>query len=95
MPNVVEAYKRFHAKGFEVVGVSFDNNKQAWTNAVKQLGMEWPQMYDLKGWQCAASAIYGVNSIPSNVLLDPQGKIIDIDLRGEKLQKRLEAIYAK
>ena len=95
MPNVVEAYKRFHAKGFEVVGVSFDNNKQAWTNAVRQLGMEWPQMSDLKGWQCAASAIYGVNSIPSSVLLDPQGKIIDIDLRGENLQKRLEAIYAK
>lgn len=78
-----------------MVGVSFDNNKQAWINAVKQLGMEWPQMSDLKGWQCAASAIYGVNSIPSSVLLDPQGKIIDIDLRGENLQKRLEAIYAK
>ena len=93
MPNVVEAYKKYHAKGFDVVGVSFDNNKEKWAAAVKNLGMEWPQMSDLKGWGCAASTVYGVKSIPSNVLVDPQGKIVASDLRGEKLQQTLAEIY--
>lgn len=93
MPNVVEAYKKFRAKGFEVIGVSFDQKKESWASAVKSLGMEWPQMSDLKGWQCAAAKTYGIMSIPSNVLLDPQGKIIEIDLRGEHLQKVLAEIY--
>ena len=65
----------------------------AWTAAVKNLGMEWPQMSDLKGWQCAAGKVYGIRSIPSNILLDPQGKIVASDLRGEDLQKRLAEIY--
>lgn len=94
MPTVVEAYKRYHAsKGFNVVGVSFDNNADKWRAAVKELGMEWPQMSDLKGWQCAASKVYGVSSIPSNVLVDPQGKIIASDLRGEALLFKLKRIY--
>ena len=96
MPNVVAAYKRYHAsKGFNVVGVSFDNNADKWKAAVKQLGMEWPQMSDLKGWQCAASAVYGVSSIPSNILVDPKGKIVASDLRGEELLAKLKEIYGE
>lgn len=93
MPNVIEAYKRFHDKGFEIVGVSFDNKKDAWTAAVKQMEMTWPQMSDLKGWQSEGASVYGIRSIPANVLVDPEGKIIDLDLRGEDLQKTLEEIY--
>lgn len=93
MPNVVEAYNKFHAKGLEIVGVSFDNKKLSWTAAVEKLGMKWPQMSDLKGWQSAASAAYGIRSIPSNVLVDPQGKIVAVDLRGEDLQNTLAEIY--
>lgn len=93
MPNVVEAYNKYHAKGLEIVGVSFDQKKDAWTAMVKKLGMEWPQMSDLKGWQCAAGKIYGIRSIPSNILLDPQGKIVASDLRGEDLQQKLAEIY--
>ena len=89
MPNVVKAYANFKDKNFEIIGVSFDSKKDAWTAAVKQLGMTWPQMSDLKGWQSAAVSVYGVNSIPANILLDPNGKIIAIDLRGEGLQKKL------
>lgn len=89
MPNVVAAYKQYKDKGLEIVGVSFDNKREAWAAAVKNLGMEWPQMSDLKGWQCAASTVYGVASIPSNVLLDPEGNIVATDLRGEDLQKVL------
>lgn len=93
MPNVVEAYKRFHDKGLEIIGVSFDQKKEAWTAMVKKLGMTWPQMSDLKGWQCAAGKIYGIRSIPSNILLDPEGKIVDSDLRGEDLLNKLAEIY--
>lgn len=96
MPNVVAAYKRYHAsKGFNVVGVSFDNNADKWKAAVKQLGMEWPQMSDLKGWKCAASEVYGVSSIPSNILVDPKGKIVASDLRGEELLAKLKEIYGE
>jgi len=93
MPNVVEAYNKYHSKGLEIVGVSFDQKKDAWTAMVKKLGMEWPQMSDLKGWQCEAGKVYGIRSIPSNILLDPQGKIVASDLRGEELQKKLAEIY--
>ena len=96
MPTVVEAYKRYHAtNGFNVVGVSFDSKAQSWKDAVKQLGMEWPQMSDLKGWKCAASEVYGVSSIPSNILVDPKGTIVASDLRGEDLLNKLKEIYGK
>lgn len=94
MPNVVKAYKKFKgSKNFEIVGISFDQDKASWVAAVKQLGMEWPQMSDLKGWHSEGASVYGINSIPANILLDPQGKIIDIDLRGEALQNKLSEIF--
>ena len=80
-------------KGFEVVGVSFDNKLEAWKKGVNDLGLAWPQMSDLKGWQCAAHDAYGVNSIPSNVLLDPNGVIVACDLRAEDLLEKLAEIY--
>ena len=95
MPNVIACYEKFHPKGFEVVGVSFDQKKEAWVKAVQQMGMSWPQMSDLKGWKCAASDVYGVASIPSNVLVDPQGKIIAMDLQGYELVKKLTEIYGE
>lgn len=86
---MVSAYEKYKDKGLEIVGVSFDNKQEAWAAAVKKLGQTWPQMSDLKGWQCAASEAYGVRSIPSNVLLDPEGKIVAADLRGEQLHEAL------
>ena len=93
MPHVVESYVKYHSKGYEIVGVSFDNKAEAWKNAVKQLGMDWPQISDLKGWQCAASDAYGVMAIPSNVLVDPEGRIIANDLRGDRLMSKLKEVY--
>lgn len=93
MPHVKKAYEQYHAKGFEVVGVSFDNKLEAWKKGVNSLQLAWPQMSDLKGWQCAAHDAYGVNSIPSNVLLNPEGVIVASDLRGEDLLKKLAEIY--
>lgn len=89
MPNVVKAYNDYHTKGFEVVGVSFDNNKEAWVKAIGQLQMPWPQMSDLKGWGCAAAPIYNIKGIPANVLINQKGEIVAKDLRGEDLLKKL------
>ena len=95
MPNVVANYEKYHQKGFEIVGVSFDQKKDAWVAAVQQMGMNWPQMSDLKGWKCAASEAYGISSIPASVLLDPQGKIIATNLRGKALGEKLKEIYGE
>ena len=93
MPNVKKAYEKYHNKGFDVVGVSFDNKAAAWKKSVKDLGLPWAQMSDLKGWQCAAYEIYGVNSIPSNILINPDGVIIACDLREQALQDKLQEIF--
>ena len=89
MPTVVKAYSTYHAKGFEVVGVSFDNDKAAWLKAIDQLKMPWPQMSDLKGWESVGAEKYNVRAIPANVLIDQQGKIVAKDLRGEDLLSKL------
>ena len=95
MPNVLEAYNKYHEKGFEVVGVSFDQKKEPWVKAIGQLKMSWLQISDLKGWQCAAAPIYKIDGIPDNILIDPQGKIIDRGLRGKALHTRLEKLLEK
>ena len=89
MPTVVKAYDLYHAKGFEVVGVSLDNNKEAWIKAIDQLKMPWPHMSDIKVWGCAGAALYNVKGIPANVLIDQQGKIVAKNLRGQDLLDKM------
>ena len=89
MPNVVAAYNRYKDKGLEIIGVSFDSKKLQWSAAVEKLGMTWPQMSDLKGWESSAAAVYGIRSIPSNILIAPQGKIVAMDLREQRLHEVL------
>lgn len=93
MPNVKAAYAKYHDKGFDIVGVSFDNKREAWVNAIKKLELPWHHISDLKGWKCAASEVYGINSIPATILFNPKGKVIATDLRGEALDKKLEEIF--
>ena len=93
MPNVIANYAKYHDKGFEIVGVSFDAKRDAWLGAVERLQMTWPQLSDLKGWQSLGSELFGIRSIPSNILVDPEGRITDVDLRGSALGKRLAEIY--
>ena len=89
MPNVKACYEKYHDKGFDIVGISFDNNREAWEKGVKDLGITWPQISDLKGWQCAASDLYNIKSIPATILYGPDGKVIETNLRGEQLDKVL------
>ena len=94
MPYVVKAYEMFHDKGLEIVGVSLDKDKASWLAAIEQTGQKWPQMSDLKGWDSEGAALYGIQSIPANVLIDDHGKIVARDLRGDALLKEIESRLA-
>ncbi len=91
-PNVVAAYKKFKNKNFTILGVSLDNDKEAWIKAIKNDGLNWKQVSDLKQWESTMVPLYGFDGIPFNVLVDPSGKIIASSLRGEDLEKTLAAI---
>ncbi len=93
MPNVVAAYEKYHAKGFDIVGLSFDNDKDAWVKAIKELKMPWHHLSDLKGWESVAGQTYGIRSIPSSLLIDPEGKVVARDLRGPALGEKLAEIF--
>ena len=95
MPNVVAAYEKYHAKGFDVVGLSFDNKKEPWLKAIADQKMPWTHLSDLKGWRTVASSVYDVNSIPDNLLIDPQGKIVARGLRDQSLQDKLKQIFGE
>ncbi len=94
-PNVVAAYKKFHDKGFDVFGVSFDKDHDKWVEAIDADGLTWTQVSDLKYWKSAAGKLYGIQSIPQNILIDPNGIIIDKNLRGEELQAKLKKLLKK
>lgn len=91
-PNVVAAYNQFKDKNFTVLGVSLDKNKEAWIAAIKEDRLNWQQISDLKFWSSAAVPLYGIDGIPYNVLIDPQGKIIATGLRESALQKKLSEV---
>jgi len=93
-PNVVKAYNEYKDKGFTILGVSLDdqNGKQKWLDAIQKDGLTWTQVSDLKYWNNEVSTLYGIRSIPQNVLIDPSGKIIAKNLRGKALLDKLEEI---
>lgn len=91
-PNVVAAYNKYSNKNFTILGVSLDEDKSAWLKAIKDDGLVWQQVSDLKGWQSTAVAPYGFNAIPYNVLVDPSGKIIATSLRGTDLEEKLAEV---
>lgn len=93
MPNVVAAYHQYRDKGFDVVGVSYDKDKDSWLTAIEELKMPWTHLSDLQGWENATSAIYDIHAIPANLLIDPQGNIVAHNLRGEDLQDTLAKVF--
>ena len=88
-PNVVAAYNKYKDKGFDILGVSLDNDHNRWLQAIKEDQLSWQHVSDLKGWANEAAVLYAVNSIPANFLLDKEGRIIAHNLRGEDLMKKL------
>lgn len=91
MPNVKAAYEKFHPQGFDIIGVSLDQDAEAWKKAIADLGMAWPQISDLKGWDCEGASAYGVRAIPATVLVK-DGKIVARDVRGEALAAKIEEL---
>jgi peroxiredoxin len=94
-PNVVRAYNKYKDRGFTVFGVSLDRSKNDWLLAIKQDGLTWTHVSDLKYWQSAAAKTYNITGIPFSVLLDPNGVIIAKNLRGPALDRKLEEILSK
>jgi peroxiredoxin len=96
-PNLVAAYNKFKDKGFNVIGISLDypGHKKDWLAAIKQDKLPWIQLSDLKGWSNAVSSLYGIESVPQNYLVDPNGIIVGKNLRGEQLEETLSAIFNK
>lgn len=88
-PDVVAAYQQYHDQGFDVLGVSFDTNKDAWLAAVEKDGLTWTQVSDLQGWNNAAGALYSIAFIPQNALIK-DGMIVARNLEGEELFKAIE-----
>lgn len=93
-PTLVSAYNKYHDDGFTIYSVSLDQTKDAWLQAIDDDGLgAWYHVSDLKGWQSAAGQLYGIGSIPANFLIDPDGKIVDKNLRGSALGLKLSDIF--
>lgn len=94
-PHVVQLYNKYKDKGFDILGVSLDSNRDKWLDAIEKDGLIWHHVSDLRGWSNAVAQQYGVNSIPHTMLLDRDGKIIARGLRGPALEQKLAEIFDK
>ena len=91
-PNVVAAFNHFKNKNFTILGVSLDKTKDAWEEAIKHDGLAWSHVSDLKYWESSVVPLYGIEGIPFNVLIDPDGKVISESLRGPALEEKLQEV---
>ncbi|WP_025124687.1 TlpA disulfide reductase family protein [Myroides odoratimimus] len=94
-PNVVKAYEAYHAKGFDIIGYSIDKEDAAWKKAIATDKLTWTQVSNLKFWEDPIVADYGIKGIPANYLVDGNGTILAMNLRGEELSKTVEELLAK
>lgn len=92
-PNLVAAYNKYKDEGFQILGVSLDKKKEDWVKAIEDDNLEWTQVSELKFWQTPIVQEYKINGIPFSLLLDPEGKIVAKNLRGERLHEKLAEIY--
>ncbi len=92
-PNIVKAYSKYNSRGFEIFGVSYDSKKDKWEEAVKKDNLTWAQVSDLKGWKNATAETYYIKAIPSNLLVDKEGRIVAKNLLGKKLYAKLAEIF--
>ena len=91
-PNVVNIFEKYKNKNFTVLGVSLDRAKQPWLDAIAADGLAWTQVSDLKFWNNAVAQQFGIQSIPQNFLIDPQGNLIGKNLRGAALEYKLSQL---
>ena len=91
-PRFIQVYRKFHSKGLEIIGVSLDKDRQAWLNALSDDGLPWTNVSDLNGWQNQVSFRYRIHSIPSNFLLNKDGRIVGKNLDPNALTAELERL---
>lgn len=94
-PNIVAAYQQYKNKNFDILGVSLDDDKEAWQAAIQKDHLTWHHVSDLKRWESAAARAYNVQGIPTNFLIDPNGVIVARDLRGKALQQKLQELLGQ
>jgi len=94
LPHVIATYKKYHDQGFEIIGISLDQDQAKLTGFTKSMNMTWPQFFDGQGWQNKLAVKYGIQSIPATFLLDGEGKIIGKDLRGKELEQAVAKAVA-
>jgi alkyl hydroperoxide reductase subunit AhpC len=95
LPNVLKTYTKHHSEGFEIIGVSLDDNQQKLESFLNGKGISWPQFFDGKGWNNKLAVKYGIQAIPATYLLDGNGVIIATDLRGKELEQAVAKALAK
>ena len=91
-PELVRVYEKFKAQGFEILGVSIDQKKNDWLNAIRKDGLLWPQVVDQKGWNAKSTYDYGLDGIPTSFLLDKEGKVQAISLKGDALEREIKKL---
>lgn len=91
-PNLVNAFAKFKDKNFDILGVSLDTKKGNWLAAINADGLTWKHVSDLNGWENEVSRMFNITSVPANILIDKEGKIIALNLRGEELEKKLSEV---
>ena len=92
-PHLVKLYSQFKDKGFDIFGVSLDRSRQEWLDAISADGLLWPQVSDISGWENPIAKMYGVQSIPANLLISPEGVIVAKNLRGAELESKLIELF--
>ena len=95
LPHVIATYKKYHDQGFEIIGISLDQDQAKLTGFTKEMNMTWQQYFDGQGWQNKLAVKYGIESIPATFLLDGNGKIIGRDLRGDELTQAVAKALGK
>jgi len=90
MPNLVKLYDRFGKAGLGIIGISLDEEREMWQDAVRTMNMSWVQLSDLQGWDNSAAQMYGIQSIPFTIIVDNKGHILETELRGEELELFIE-----
>lgn len=95
LPNVKKIYEKHHADGLEVVGISLDKDRDKWLKAIEEEELPWIQVSSLQAFDCAVAKQYSIQAIPRLFIIDREGKIIGLDLRGEKLAQRMDEIFTQ
>lgn len=93
LPQLKQLYEKYHEEGLEIVSISFDSSKKAWTGAIEKMALPWVHLSDLRGWDSAANALYGITALPATLLIGPDGRIVASDLELNALKRKLEELF--